>query len=51
MPDFDANFSTKLSSFTCETRTMIKIVKQLKLASSPGPDGITAMFLKILLHK
>ena len=46
MPDFDADFTTNLNSFTCETRTMVKIAKRPKLASSPGPDGITAMFLK-----
>ena len=46
LPDFNVLCNSKIRSFNCETRTMIKIIKKLKLSCSPGPDGITAGFLK-----
>jgi hypothetical protein len=49
MPTFDVNCESNFDSFSCDTRTMIKIVKKLKLSSSPGPDGITPLFLKNII--
>ena len=49
LPDFHVECDSKISSFHCETRTMVKIIKKLKLSSSPGPDGITVGFLKNII--
>ena len=49
MPDFNVNCENHLSSFSCDVRTMIKIVKKLKLSSAQGPDNIPALFLKNII--
>ena len=46
MPEFTSTCTDTLSSFTCSTRDISKTVKKLRGNSSPGPDGITVLFLK-----
>ena len=50
-PIFNYDSNSRLEQFTCDVRTMIKVVLKLKSNSSPGPDGFTAGFVKkILAH-
>ena len=49
MPDFNVACQNVLNSFSCDKKSMIKIVKKLKLSSSPCPDKVTALFLKNII--
>ena len=46
MPEFNVDSSTSIDGFKCDIKAMIKIIKKLKVNSAPGPDLITAYFLK-----
>ena len=46
LPNFDVNCNNSINSFSCDTRILIRIIKKLKNNSAPGPDNITAFFLK-----
>jgi hypothetical protein len=48
-PDFVTNCENSLSSFSCDKKEMIKIGKKLKLSSSPGPDRLSALFMKNII--
>ena len=49
IPEFNVNCQTALNSLNCEIGPMIRIVKKLKINSSPGPDKITPYFLKNII--
>jgi hypothetical protein len=51
LPEFNPDTSERLEQFSCSVRDIVKIITKLKNNSSPGPDGISAVFLKkILAH-
>ena len=45
-PEFNVNCNSSLDNFSCDIQSMIKIIKQLKNNSAPGPDSLTPFFLK-----
>jgi hypothetical protein len=49
IPDFQVECVNSMSSFSSDVRSIIKIVKKLKLSSSPGPDKIPTLFLKNII--
>ena len=46
IPNFNVDTVTHLDKFTCDIRSMIKVIKKLKVNSAPGPDLFTVYFLK-----
>ena len=51
LPEMQSDCNDTLTHFHCTPTDIIKIVKKLRSNTAPGPDGITALFLKnIIAH-
>ena len=46
IPEFNPPCNERIDNFICSPRDIVKVVSKLKGTSSPGPDGITSLFLK-----